>query len=132
MASAISYSPLKYEDGSLYPWWGEMVGWFLALASMLQVPLVAIFLIFREKGTLGERIETLLRPKVNNQFRCSSFNYLFRYLHTFTDENVVCSNFRTSFYYKYTYLCKVTSLSALQIKVAVNKENSYFLSVGSK
>jgi len=64
LASAISYSPLKYEDGSLYPWWGEMVGWFLALASMLQVPLVAIFLIFREKGTLGERIETLLRPKI--------------------------------------------------------------------
>ena len=36
MASAISYSPLTYEDGTAYPLWGEMLGWLLALSSMLQ------------------------------------------------------------------------------------------------
>ena len=64
LASAISYSPLTYEDKTPYPWWGEMLGWFLALTSMLQVPLVAAYLIWKEKGSFAERVETLLQPKV--------------------------------------------------------------------
>ena len=72
IASAISYSPLTYEDETPYPWWGEMLGWFLALSSMLQVPLVAAYLIWKEKGSFAERVETLLQPKVTLFY--STFN----------------------------------------------------------
>jgi len=62
-ASAISYSPMKYENSNPYPLWGEIFGWCLALTSMLCVPGIAIFLILREKGTIRERIQILLTPK---------------------------------------------------------------------
>jgi len=62
-ASAISYSPMKYENNNPYPLWGELFGWCLALTSMLCVPGIAIFLILREKGTIRERIQILLTPK---------------------------------------------------------------------
>ena len=45
MASAISYSPLTYEDGTAYPLWGEMLGWLLALSSMLQASVYSFFKI---------------------------------------------------------------------------------------
>lgn len=64
-ASAISYSPMKYENSNPYPLWGELFGWCLALTSMLCVPGIAIFLISREKGTIRERIQILLTPKVS-------------------------------------------------------------------
>ena len=55
---------MKYENSNPYPLWGEIFGWCLALTSMLCVPGIAIFLILREKGTIRERIQILLTPKV--------------------------------------------------------------------
>jgi len=63
-ASLWSYSPLKYDSNEPYPLWGEVLGWCLALSSMLCVPIVAAIQIFKEKGSLRERIHTLLMPKI--------------------------------------------------------------------
>uniref|UniRef100_A0A673XTH2 Transporter n=1 Tax=Salmo trutta TaxID=8032 RepID=A0A673XTH2_SALTR len=37
--SLIKYTPLKYNNEYVYPWWGYGLGWLLALSSMLCVPL---------------------------------------------------------------------------------------------
>uniref|UniRef100_A0A8C8FE45 Transporter n=1 Tax=Oncorhynchus tshawytscha TaxID=74940 RepID=A0A8C8FE45_ONCTS len=37
--SLIKYTPLKYNNEYVYPWWGYCLGWLLALSSMLCVPL---------------------------------------------------------------------------------------------
>ena len=58
---------MKYENSNPYPLWGEIFGWCLALTSMLCVPGIAIFLILREKGTIRERIQILLTPKVKKE-----------------------------------------------------------------
>ena len=72
LASVVHYNPIKYDNEEPYPMWGELLGWCLALSSMLCVPIVAIIQIMREKGTLSERINILLLPKVKL--------YLFLYL----------------------------------------------------
>lgn len=68
---------MKYENSNPYPLWGEIFGWCLALTSMLCVPGIAIFLILREKGTIRERIQILLTPKVkNNKIRACNKTFI--------------------------------------------------------
>lgn len=50
----INYKPLVYNSVYVYPWWGEMLGWFLALSSMLCIPLTVLFKLLHCKGTLME------------------------------------------------------------------------------
>ena len=79
------YSPLKYENGDPYPIWGELVGWCLALSSMLCVPAIAIYLIAKEKGSFQQRITRLLEPKVSTAFNeALKVTSTFRFLPTST------------------------------------------------
>ncbi|CAG2108127.1 unnamed protein product [Medioppia subpectinata] len=59
--SLVQYKPLKYMDYE-YPWWGQMIGWFLALSSMLCIPVYAIYIYFNTPGDFSERMKVLLRP----------------------------------------------------------------------
>ena len=71
---------MKYENSNPYPLWGEIFGWCLALTSMLCVPGIAIFLILREKGTIRERIQILLTPKVKKGTKSElKTQYLFQF-----------------------------------------------------
>jgi len=49
--SLIKYEPFKYKD-YLYPWWGEMIGWFMALSSMLVIPIYAVYYLITTPGSL--------------------------------------------------------------------------------
>lgn len=60
--SLIKYTPLKYNNEYVYPWWGYMVGWLLALSSMVCIPLWMLFKICTTQGTLRERIQKLITP----------------------------------------------------------------------
>ncbi|XP_036375596.1 sodium- and chloride-dependent GABA transporter 2-like [Megalops cyprinoides] len=60
--SLIKYTPLKYNNEYVYPWWGYAVGWLLALSSMVCIPLWVIFKICTNKGTLRERLHYLMQP----------------------------------------------------------------------
>ena len=71
MASAISYSPLTYEDGTAYPLWGEMLGWLLALSSMLQAS-VYIFFQNRIVAFYDSKKENLVNR--NDSTPCSWFS----------------------------------------------------------
>uniref|UniRef100_A0A3P8VWJ7 Solute carrier family 6 member 13 n=1 Tax=Cynoglossus semilaevis TaxID=244447 RepID=A0A3P8VWJ7_CYNSE len=60
--SLIKYTPLKYNNEYVYPWWGYVIGWLLALSSMVCIPLWMVYKISITEGTLRERIQLLTTP----------------------------------------------------------------------
>ncbi|KAM9830989.1 sodium- and chloride-dependent creatine transporter 1-like [Syngnathus typhle] len=58
----VNYKPLTYNTVYTYPWWGEMIGWALALSSMLCIPLTVVYKLLRSKGSLRERWQHLTTP----------------------------------------------------------------------
>uniref|UniRef100_V9KM56 Transporter n=1 Tax=Callorhinchus milii TaxID=7868 RepID=V9KM56_CALMI len=58
----IHYKPLTYNKVYVYPWWGESIGWCLALASMLFIPTSILFSLSQGKGSLRERWRHLTTP----------------------------------------------------------------------
>lgn len=55
----IGFKPLKYNDVYEFPTWATNLGYVLALSSMIQVPLYAIYAMLTTPGTLKERWRTL-------------------------------------------------------------------------
>uniref|UniRef100_A0A3P9JYQ9 Transporter n=1 Tax=Oryzias latipes TaxID=8090 RepID=A0A3P9JYQ9_ORYLA len=60
--SLIKYTPLKYNNVYVYPWWGYIIGWLLALSSMICIPLWMVYKISTTHGTLKERVQLLIKP----------------------------------------------------------------------
>ncbi|XP_054609313.1 sodium- and chloride-dependent GABA transporter 2-like isoform X2 [Dunckerocampus dactyliophorus] len=60
--SLIKYTPLKYNNEYVYPWWGYVIGWLLALSSMVCIPLWMAYKISTTQGTFRERIRLLITP----------------------------------------------------------------------
>ncbi|XP_023647186.1 sodium- and chloride-dependent GABA transporter 2 [Paramormyrops kingsleyae] len=60
--SLIKYTPLKYNNEYVYPWWGYALGWLLALSSMVCIPLWVAYKLCTTKGSLRERISHLTQP----------------------------------------------------------------------
>uniref|UniRef100_A0A3P8WU48 Transporter n=1 Tax=Cynoglossus semilaevis TaxID=244447 RepID=A0A3P8WU48_CYNSE len=58
----INYKPLTYNNEYVYPWWGEVIGWCLALSSMLCIPVSFLYRLCRAKGTFKERWAHLTTP----------------------------------------------------------------------
>ncbi|EEC00595.1 GABA transporter, putative [Ixodes scapularis] len=56
--------PVTYSDHYVYPWWGEMVGWGMALASITWIPTYAIYFLWNSSGSLLERIKKGVTPQV--------------------------------------------------------------------
>ncbi|XP_053481628.1 sodium- and chloride-dependent creatine transporter 1 isoform X1 [Ictalurus furcatus] len=58
----VNYKPLTYNNVYVYPWWGEMIGWCMALSSMLCIPLNVAYKLIRAKGSFKQRWESLTKP----------------------------------------------------------------------
>lgn len=58
----VNYEPLTYNSRYVYPWWGEALGWALALSSMLCIPISVFYKLLRCKGSLRERWQHLTTP----------------------------------------------------------------------
>ncbi|TNM86447.1 hypothetical protein fugu_006677 [Takifugu bimaculatus] len=58
----VNYKPLTYNNVYVYPWWGEVIGWCLALSSMLCIPVSVLYKLVRAKGTIRERWAHLTTP----------------------------------------------------------------------
>ncbi|XP_073795901.1 sodium- and chloride-dependent creatine transporter 1 isoform X2 [Danio rerio] len=58
----VNYKRLVYNAVYVYPWWGEALGWFLALSSMLCIPLTVLYKLLHCKGSLMERWQHLTTP----------------------------------------------------------------------
>ncbi|CAJ0953348.1 unnamed protein product [Ranitomeya imitator] len=57
--SLVKYTPLQYNKRYTYPWWGDAVGWLLALASMICIPLWVCYKVSTIKGPIAERFRQL-------------------------------------------------------------------------
>lgn len=53
--SLVTYTPLTYNEYS-YPVWGQVIGWVMALSSIMCIPGVMIFKVMTIEGTLQEVI----------------------------------------------------------------------------
>ena len=53
--SLATYKSLKYED-YLYPDWSQAVGWFMAIASIICVPVMAIVVWWRSEGNTSREV----------------------------------------------------------------------------
>ena len=66
--NAVYSEPLVYNNTYVYPWWGEAMGWGLALSSMLCVPLHLLGRLLTAKGTMAEvSSPTLSLPSVGSK-----------------------------------------------------------------
>uniref|UniRef100_A0A8C6J5A6 Transporter n=1 Tax=Melopsittacus undulatus TaxID=13146 RepID=A0A8C6J5A6_MELUD len=52
--SLIKYTPLTYNKKYVYPWWGDTLGWLLALSSMVCIPFWIVYKLSTTKGSLRE------------------------------------------------------------------------------
>ncbi|XP_041952608.1 sodium- and chloride-dependent creatine transporter 1 isoform X1 [Alosa sapidissima] len=62
MFHVVNYKRLVYNGVYTYPWWGEAIGWGLALSSMLCIPLTVLYKLLHCKGSLPERWQHLTTP----------------------------------------------------------------------
>ncbi|XP_030640666.1 solute carrier family 6 member 6a [Chanos chanos] len=60
--SLVKYKPLTYNKVYEYPDWSIGVGWCLALASMICIPMVVVIKIIQSDGSLIERIKAVAAP----------------------------------------------------------------------
>lgn len=71
--SLVKYKPLTYNKVYEYPDWAIGLGWFLALSSMICIPMVMVIKILQSEGPLIEAS----RPNSGLEF---DFNVLFSLL----------------------------------------------------
>uniref|UniRef100_A0A3P8VBY7 Transporter n=1 Tax=Cynoglossus semilaevis TaxID=244447 RepID=A0A3P8VBY7_CYNSE len=62
IASTLTASRLKYDDYT-FPYWSNILGWGLAMSSMLCVPLYALYKFLSIPGTIKERIAYCITPE---------------------------------------------------------------------
>ncbi|XP_045931242.1 solute carrier family 6 member 11a isoform X2 [Micropterus dolomieu] len=58
----LRYSPLKFNNSYVYPWWAYLIGWFLAMSSLTMIPVTMVCKLVKGKGTLWQRLKTSSRP----------------------------------------------------------------------
>ncbi|XP_074050793.1 sodium- and chloride-dependent GABA transporter 2 isoform X2 [Macrotis lagotis] len=61
--SLAKYTPLTYNKKYTYPWWGDALGWLLALSSMICIPAWSGYKLTTLKGSLREKVRQLICPE---------------------------------------------------------------------
>lgn len=49
---SVRYTPIKFNNSYVYPWWGYGIGWFLASSSLIMIPITRICKVAKKEGTL--------------------------------------------------------------------------------
>ncbi|XP_078602417.1 sodium- and chloride-dependent glycine transporter 1-like isoform X2 [Branchiostoma floridae x Branchiostoma japonicum] len=62
IVSLAQYAAPTY-DGRTYPAWGAALGLAIAFASIVMIPLFGIIAVFKQEGTLIERVRAACRPE---------------------------------------------------------------------
>ncbi|XP_028261202.1 sodium- and chloride-dependent GABA transporter 2-like [Parambassis ranga] len=58
----LRYSPMRFNNSYVYPWWAYGIGWFLSMSSLSMIPATMIIKLAKGKGTLWQRIKTISQP----------------------------------------------------------------------
>ncbi|XP_015228245.1 PREDICTED: sodium- and chloride-dependent GABA transporter 2-like [Cyprinodon variegatus] len=66
ICSLVEYQPLTFNRWYVYPSWAYVLGWVLALSSILLVPGWAFYKLATGKGTLRQRVCDLCRPALDD------------------------------------------------------------------
>ncbi|XP_008282736.1 sodium- and chloride-dependent GABA transporter 2-like [Stegastes partitus] len=64
--SLVEYQPLTFNRWYVYPDWVYVLGWLLALSSVLLVPGCALYKLITGTGTLRQRFHHLCQPDIEN------------------------------------------------------------------
>lgn len=59
-----SYEPVTYGEDYIYPKWAEYMGLCMSLASMLWVPVYAIYYLITQPGTFMENLKEGFKPNI--------------------------------------------------------------------
>ncbi|CAH1268037.1 SLC6A5 [Branchiostoma lanceolatum] len=62
IVSLVEYQPPTY-DGNTYPAWAAGLGLAMAFTSIIMIPLFGILAVFRQEGTLIEKVRAACRPE---------------------------------------------------------------------
>jgi len=58
--SIIIHKPVTYGEDYSYPGWAIGIGWIFALCSLIPLPSIAIYKIWKEEGPIFQRIRKLV------------------------------------------------------------------------
>ncbi|XP_054879458.1 sodium- and chloride-dependent GABA transporter 2-like isoform X3 [Poeciliopsis prolifica] len=58
----LRYTPMKFNNTYVYPWWTYWIGWFLAMSSLSMIPITMIYKLAKEKGSLWHRFKKASKP----------------------------------------------------------------------
>ncbi|XP_023270040.1 sodium- and chloride-dependent GABA transporter 2-like isoform X2 [Seriola lalandi dorsalis] len=58
----LRYTPLRFNNSYVYPWWAYWIGWFLAISSLIMIPVTMICKLAKGKGTLWQRLKKSSQP----------------------------------------------------------------------
>ncbi|XP_011612184.2 solute carrier family 6 member 11a [Takifugu rubripes] len=59
---SVRYTPIKFNNSYVFPWWGYGIGWFLASSSLMMIPITMICKVAKKDGTLWQRLKASARP----------------------------------------------------------------------
>ncbi|XP_056885960.1 sodium- and chloride-dependent GABA transporter 2-like [Takifugu flavidus] len=59
---SVRYTPIKFNNSYVFPWWGYGIGWFLASSSLIMIPITMICKVAKKDGTLWQRLKASARP----------------------------------------------------------------------
>lgn len=54
--SIVKYERVTYANSYIFPLFGELIGWCMGMASVICIPIYALFYLLRQDGSLKERI----------------------------------------------------------------------------
>ncbi|XP_018541323.1 solute carrier family 6 member 11a [Lates calcarifer] len=58
----LRYTPLRFNNTYVYPWWAYWIGWFLAMSSLTMIPITMICKLAKGKGTFWQRLKRSSQP----------------------------------------------------------------------
>ncbi|CAJ1050681.1 sodium- and chloride-dependent GABA transporter 2-like [Xyrichtys novacula] len=53
----LRYTPMRFNNYYVYPWWAYCIGWFLAMSSLVLIPTIMICKLAKGKGSLWQRLK---------------------------------------------------------------------------
>ncbi|XP_017570361.1 sodium- and chloride-dependent GABA transporter ine [Pygocentrus nattereri] len=70
--SVIQFKPARYEN-YVYPAWAQGIGWVIALASIVWIPLAALHTLWVLPGSLTEKLRKSIRPFALDEAKLSPY-----------------------------------------------------------